>query len=155
MHSLNWTYVRQLYNFLDALLACFKHCTNTVSTVISITLWELKTGFQNRAPLNSSSVIRQKLNLKTGFWRKQSTPNFPKNKHLLTPDTHNSSENLSCLFSWNTRFEIRPFDYTDKLRLRRGEIRGEKVVKVAHISCYILLIWYLISIMRGSYSENV
>ena len=85
MYSLNWTYERQLYNFLDALLACFKHCTNTVSTVISITLWELKTGFQNRAPLNSSSVIRQKLNLKTGFWRKQSNAKFPKKQTFVNP----------------------------------------------------------------------
>ena len=28
------------------------------------------------------------MNLKTGVSRKQSTPNFPKNKHLVTPDTH-------------------------------------------------------------------
>ena len=27
-------------------------------------------------------------NLKTGISRKQSTPNFPKNEHFVTPDTH-------------------------------------------------------------------
>ena len=36
----------------------------------------------------SSSVIRESVNLKTGVSRKQSTANFPKNKHFLPPDTH-------------------------------------------------------------------
>ena len=31
--------------------------------------------------------MRQKENLKTGVIRKQSTPNFPENKHFLPPDT--------------------------------------------------------------------
>ena len=31
-----------------------------------------------------SSVIRQRANLKTGVIRKQSTPNFPKNRYFLT-----------------------------------------------------------------------
>ena len=31
--------------------------------------------------------MRQKENLKTGVTRKQSTPNFPENKHFLPPDT--------------------------------------------------------------------
>ena len=33
---------------------------------------------------NSSVIITKKMNLKTGVSRKQSTPNFPKNKHLVT-----------------------------------------------------------------------
>ena len=37
---------------------------------------------------DNSSVIRQKSNLKTEVSRKQNTPNFPKNKHFLPPDTH-------------------------------------------------------------------
>ena len=37
---------------------------------------------------SSLSVIRKKANLKTEVTRKQSTPNFPKNKYLLPPDTH-------------------------------------------------------------------
>ena len=37
---------------------------------------------------STSSVIRQKANLKTGVSRKQSTPNFPKNEHFLPSDTH-------------------------------------------------------------------
>ena len=55
-----------------------------------------------------TSVIRQKVaNLKAGFTRKQSTPNFPKNEHFLPPDTNSYvcvswvrnvrfSENLVC-----------------------------------------------------------
>ena len=42
--------------------------------------------------------------ISAGIWtvsRKQSTPNIPKNEHFLPPDTHT--------FSWNTRFEVRPF----------------------------------------------
>ena len=38
-------------------------------------------------------------NLKTGVTRKQSTPNFRKNEHFLTPDTHmwvGDEENLAC-----------------------------------------------------------
>ena len=35
-----------------------------------------------------SSVIRQKGESLNGVSRKQSMPNFPKNKHFLLPDTH-------------------------------------------------------------------
>ena len=60
------------------------------------------------------------MNLKTGVSRKQSTPNFPKNKHFLPPDTYTYKcvsggkkcsffEKFGVLsFSWNTSFEIRP-----------------------------------------------
>ena len=44
-----------------------------------------------KEPPNSkliSSAIRQKGELKTGITKKQSTPNFPKNKQFLPPDTH-------------------------------------------------------------------
>ena len=40
-------------------------------------------------------------NLKTGVSRKQSTPNFPKSKHFLPPDTHTYvciSGGKKCLF---------------------------------------------------------
>ena len=43
----------------------------------------------------------------TSVSRKHSTPNFPKNEHFLPPDT--IGVHLGALFSWNTRFEIRPF----------------------------------------------
>ena len=54
-----------------------------------------------------------------GVSRKQSKPNFPKNKHFLPPDMHNYVCILGCkkcsffgkfgvLCFWNTRFEIRP-----------------------------------------------
>ena len=36
----------------------------------------------------NSSVMRQRENIKKGVSRKHSTPNFPKNEHLLPPDTH-------------------------------------------------------------------
>ena len=60
------------------------------------------------------------MNLKTGVTRKQSMPNFLKNKHFLPPVTYTHvcvsrgknvhfSEILTCLFSCNTHFEIRPF----------------------------------------------
>ena len=35
-----------------------------------------------------TSVQGKRVNLKTGVSRKQSTPNFPKNEHLVPPDTH-------------------------------------------------------------------
>ena len=38
--------------------------------------------------LINSSIIRQKGEYQTEVTRKQSTPNFPKNKHFLHPDTH-------------------------------------------------------------------
>ena len=41
------------------------------------------------------------MNLKTGVSRKQSMPNFPKNEHLLPPDTHMYvciSGGKKCLF---------------------------------------------------------
>ena len=42
-------------------------------------------------------------NLKTVFPKKQSTPNFPKNKHFLPPDAHTRnlrfSENWRALLS--------------------------------------------------------
>ena len=64
--------------------------------------------------------MRQKENLKTGVIRKQSTPNFPENKHFLPPDTQTyvcvsggkkKSRFLKIwrVFSCNTRFEICPF----------------------------------------------
>ena len=33
-------------------------------------------------------LVGSKGNIKTGVTRKQSIPNFPKNKHFLSPDTH-------------------------------------------------------------------
>ena len=42
----------------------------------------------NGGEMSSSSVIRQKGESQNGVSRKQSTPNFPKNKHFLNPDTH-------------------------------------------------------------------
>ena len=69
----------------------------------------------------NSSVISKRTNLKTGVSRKQSTPNFPKNKHFLPTYTHtyvcvsggkkcsgSFSENLGCFVFLNTRFEVRP-----------------------------------------------
>ena len=55
----------------------------------------------------NTSVIRRKANPKKGVSRKQSTPNFPKNEHLLPPETHTYvcvsggknvrfSKNLAC-----------------------------------------------------------
>ena len=51
--------------------------------------------------------------------RKQSTPNFPKNEHFLSPDTHTCVlEGKKCSFFWEIwrtlfscylRFEIRLF----------------------------------------------
>ena len=35
-----------------------------------------------------SPAITQKVNLKMGVSRKQSTPHFPKNEHFVTTDTH-------------------------------------------------------------------
>ena len=53
-----------------------------------------------------SSVIRQKGESQNGCFKRQSTPNFPKNEHFLPPDTHTCayqgvrnvrfSENLAC-----------------------------------------------------------
>ena len=37
---------------------------------------------------NNSSVITQKGESQMGVTRKKITPNFPKNEHFLTPDTH-------------------------------------------------------------------
>ena len=42
---------------------------------------------RNGGEMSSSSVIRQKGESLNGVSRKQSTPNFPKNKHFLNPDT--------------------------------------------------------------------
>ena len=35
-----------------------------------------------------SSVKGKRSNLQMSVWRKQNTPNFPKNEHFLPPDTH-------------------------------------------------------------------
>ena len=62
-----------------------------------------------------SSVIMQKGESQNGFSTKQSTPNFPNNKHFLPYDTHtyvrnvHFSKKLRVLFSGNTRFKIFPF----------------------------------------------
>ena len=57
-------------------------------------------------------------NLKKGVTRKHSTPNFPKNEHFLSPDTHGAYQGVRnariskiwrALFPFNTCFEIRPF----------------------------------------------
>ena len=37
-----------------------------------------------------SMVITQKMNFRKGVTRKQSTPNFTKNEHILPPHTHTS-----------------------------------------------------------------
>ena len=47
------------------------------------------------------------MNLKTGVWRKPSTPNFPKNEHFLPPDTLRGKKcslfgNLACFFFLET-----------------------------------------------------
>ena len=66
----------------------------------------------------SSSVIRQQCKSQNGCFKKQSTPNFPKNEHFLPPDAHTAhhgvinvcfSENLACFVFWSTRCEIRFF----------------------------------------------
>ena len=65
-----------------------------------------------------SSVIRQKGESQNGCFKKTKHAKFPKNEHFLPPDTHTYecvSEGFvfrkiwRALFSWNTRFEIRPF----------------------------------------------
>ena len=46
-----------------------------------------------------------------GCFKEKSTSNFLKNEHFLPPDTHTFSffwKIWRALFSWNTRFEIRP-----------------------------------------------
>ena len=48
-----------------------------------------------------SNFALLRTNLKTGVSRKQSTPNFPKSKHFLPPDTHTYvciSGGKKCLF---------------------------------------------------------
>ena len=72
-------------------------------------------------------LVCNKANLKTGVSRKQSTPKFEENEHLLSPDMHarvrfrwggegGGEQEMfvfwkiwHALFSLNTHFEIRPF----------------------------------------------
>ena len=68
--------------------------------------------------LKISSVIRQKGESQKGVSRKQSTPNFPKNEHFLSPDTHTYmcvSGSKKCLFFG--KFGMLCFLETPALRL--------------------------------------
>ena len=51
-------------------------------------LRSLKNSYQDQKYGYIPSLISKKANLKTGVLRKQSTPNFPKNEHFLTPNKH-------------------------------------------------------------------
>ena len=59
-------------------------------------------GLEDGYMTKDSSVIRQKSESQKCSYKKQSTPNFPKNKHFLPPDTYlgvkrvNFSENMEC-----------------------------------------------------------
>ena len=83
---------------------------------ISLQVWQHKTEPVWRSKLTSYplrlvpltmiitdnlSAIRGKANLKTGITRKQITPNFPRSKYFLPPDTHTHvcvSGGKKCLF---------------------------------------------------------
>ena len=44
--------------------------------------------YTDQSILPKEGCAGDRVNLKKGVSRKQSTPNFPKNKHFLPPDTH-------------------------------------------------------------------
>ena len=61
--------------------------------------------------------VTNRANLKTGVLRKQNTPNFPKNKHFLPPDTYTHvciSGGKKCLFVG--KFGVLCFHETPVLR---------------------------------------
>ena len=64
-------------------------------------------------PMNTSSVVRQKGESQNGGNKKQTTRNFPKNKHFLPPDTHISYQRVrNVRFSKNSAcfaFLLPPF----------------------------------------------
>ena len=81
--------------------------------------WKNKPGFAgNFVNLFQSNFALLRTNLKTGVSRKQSTPNFPKNKHFLPPDTHTYvciSRGKKCLFFG--KFDMLCFLETPLLRI--------------------------------------
>ena len=54
----------------------------------------------------SSSVIRQQCKSQNGCFKKQSTPNFPKNEHFLPPDAHTAHHGVMFVFRkiWRALF---------------------------------------------------
>ena len=65
------------------------------------------------------------MNLRTGVSRKQSKPNFPKNKHFSPPDTHMYvSGSKKCSFS------------TDELKINEI-LRTQNCINILYIICSI------------------
>ena len=64
-------------------------------------------------------------NFKSDVTRKQSTPNFPKKKHFLSPwyELFVFWKIWRALFSCNTRFEIHPFGFLPKFDVWQGSDR--------------------------------
>ena len=117
----------------------------------------------------NSSVIRQKVNLKTGVSRKQSTPNFPKNEHFLPPDTHmyvcvSGSKKCSfygkfgVLFFFKNPFWDSPFCFfTDELYFKDLITTGYCILSVKIMTKYsykyflVLIIFYVCTFLLPKY----
>ena len=80
-----------------------------------------------------SSVIRQKGESQNGSSKKQSTPNFPKTRTYVCVSGGKKClffRKIWCaLFSWNTRFQIRPFALLPTILLNHLRIQ-----KASHTS---------------------
>ena len=96
-----------------------------------------------------SLVIRQKGESQNGCFKKTSMPNFPKNEHFLPlirtrRCAYQGLRNVvfwkiwCALYSWNTRFEIRPFALLPTISL--AEVRRlDQAENIFHLKRDVLL----------------